>query len=99
MHDAARVGVRQGVGHLLEQVRDVLERRARFAHDARREALTLHQRHREADQSAFLVHRIDGHDVRMIKPRCRLCFAHEALTHVAAERELGRQHFERHRSL
>ena len=90
MHDAARMGVRQGVGHLLEQVRDVLERRARFAHDARREALTLHQRHREADQSAFLVHRIDGHDVRMIKPRCRLCFAHEALTHVAAERELGR---------
>ena len=90
MYHPARVRIGQGIGRLFEQLRHHVECRPWLAHKARRQTLPLHQLHGKAHQAAFLVHGINGHDVRVIQPGSGLRFTNETLPHLTTERQLGR---------
>ena len=99
MHDATRVGVREGIRDLLKQVCDCIEAWPSIARHKSGEALPANERHRETDDARFLVDRVNRYDVRMIESRCRLRLAYESLAHVGSEGEIGGQHLERDATL
>ncbi|CAA9298234.1 MAG: hypothetical protein AVDCRST_MAG11-638 [uncultured Gemmatimonadaceae bacterium] len=96
VHHAARVRVGERVGDVGEDAADHGHRRARLPAEARAEALPLDERHDEVGQPVALVDRVDGHHVRVRERRGGLHLALEPRAHVGAEREVGREHLERH---
>ena len=91
---AVRVRVRQRVGHLAQHAPDERDVGPRFAHEAQREGLAIHEAHREVDDPADVVDRVDRDDVGMRELRCELRLTHEPRAHVGPECELRGQHLE-----
>jgi hypothetical protein len=99
VHHAARVGVRERVGHLGEHARRLGGRGARRAGEAGAERLAVDERHREPGHAAVVAGREHRRDVRVRELRGRLRLAEEARAHAVAEGELRGEHLERDRAL
>ena len=99
MDHALRVRIGQRPGDLAQHPRRLGRRqRPALAHPLR-ERVALHERHREEDELARLLHREDRNDVGVGQLGRRAGFAQEPLSQAAVARLGGRQQFDRHRAV
>jgi hypothetical protein len=96
MHHAARVRIRERVGHLAENAACIDNGQSPCPSHTIAHALACDERHDEEHHPVALIHRIDGNDVRMAQAGGHFGFAQETRADVRAKREVRRKELDGH---
>ena len=99
MDDAMHMRIRQRISYFTQHPPDFWKGQCALHAYAVAEVVAFDESHDEIGETVFLVDGIDLNDVRMIQSRGGFRFAHESLTRVGPECEIGRQQLDRYIAL